>query len=199
MELDNFKTLWNKEDVSQTPEISTERQKEIHLPLEKIRKNMRWEFWSTIVLLPIVLLSVWFLQLPFRYKLYIEVLVGSITLVTAFFYSRFFRLYKEIGNPTLQTYDALKDLFHQFELNKQYYLSYYLSFVPFLVCEMIIVIESIPHTRTYSNGFLSFYLLFPVMVGLSGLYFLGNWWFRHFYGRYIDHIKTMVEEMRNDQ
>ena len=196
MDLDNFKTLWNKEDVSATPEISTERQKEMHLPLEKIRKNMRMEFWSTIIFLPIVLVAVWFLQLNFRYKLYIEVLVGSITLVTVFFYSKFFTLYKEIGNPTLKTNDALKDLLHQFELNKQYYLSYYLSFVPFLVCEMIIVIESIPDTKNYSNGFLSFYLLLPVIIGLFGLYFLGKWWFMHFYGKYIDRIKKLVEEMK---
>jgi hypothetical protein len=60
MDLDNLKSLWNKEDVSETPEISTERQKEIHLPLEKIRKNMRNEFWSTIILLPIVLIAIWF-------------------------------------------------------------------------------------------------------------------------------------------
>jgi len=198
MDLDQFKTIWNKEDVSETPEISTERQKEIHLPLEKIRKNMRNEFWSTIILLPIILVFIWFFNIPFRFRLYVEVLVASMTLVTVFFFSKFFKLYKEISNPTLGTYDSLKDLFHQFELNKQYYLSFYLSFVPFLVCEMIIIIESIPHTRTYSNGFLSFYLLFPVIIGLFGLYFLGNWWFQYFYGKYIDRIKKLVEEMKTE-
>ena len=198
MDLDNLKTLWNKEDVSETPEITTEKQKEIHLPLEKIRKNMRTEFWSTIILLPIILMVTWFFQIPFRFRLYIEVLVGSMTLVTVFFFSKFFKLYKDIGNPTLGTYDSLKDLFHQFELNKQYYLSFYLSFVPFLVCEMIIVIESIPYTKTYSNAFISFYLLFPVIVGLFGLYFLGNWWYQFFYGKYIDRIKKLVDEMKQN-
>ncbi|MDP9956347.1 hypothetical protein [Epilithonimonas hungarica] len=198
MDLDNLKTLWNKEDVSETPEISTERQKEIHLPLEKIRKNMRNEFWSTIILLPIVLIVIWFFQIPFRFKLYIEVLVASMTLVTVFFFSKFFKLYREISNPTLGTYDSLKDLFHQFELNKQYYLSFYLSFVPFLVCEMIIVIESIPHTRQFSNGYLTYTLLLPVVIGLFMLYFIGNWWYQFFYGKYLDRIKKLVEEMKQD-
>ena len=49
-------------------------------------------------------------------------------------FTKFFKLYKEISNPALGTLDSLKDLLHQFELNKQYYVSFYLSFVPFFVC-----------------------------------------------------------------
>lgn len=198
MDLDNIKSLWKKEDVSETPEISTERQKEIHLPLEKIRKNMRHEFWSNIILLPMILIVIWYFPIPFRFRLYIEILVASMTLVTAFFFSKFFKLYKEISNPTLGTYDSLKDLFHQFELNKQYYLSFYMSFVPFLVCEMIIVTESIPHTRDYTNGYLAYAVLAPIIFGLFALYLFGNWWFKYFYGKYIDKIKNLVEEMKMD-
>lgn len=196
MELDNLKSLWNKEDVSETPEISPEKQRQMHHPLERIRRNMRMEFWPTIILLPIILIVIWFFPMPFRFLLYIEILVASMTFVTAFFYSKFFKLYKEISNPVLGTYDSLKDLLHQFELNKQYYLSYYLSFVPFLVCEIIIVLESIPHTRNYTNGHLIYSLLTPVVLGLFALYFLGNWWFKHFYGKYIKKIEVLVEEMK---
>ncbi|GGG64063.1 hypothetical protein [Epilithonimonas arachidiradicis] len=196
MDLDNLKSLWNKEDVSETPEISTERQKEIHLPLEKIRKNMRNEFWSTIILLPIVLIAIWFFNIPFRFRLYIEVLVASMTLVTVFFFSKFFKLYREINNPTLGTYDSLKDLFHQFELNKQYYLSFYLSFVPFFVCEIIIITESIPYSHQYTDGLLAVKFIISILFGLFALYFLGNWWFQHFYGKYIDKIKKLVEDLK---
>ena len=197
MELDNLKSLWNKEDVSETPEISKEKQKEMHHPLERIRKNMRNEFWSTAILLPVILIVIWFFPIPFRFKLYIEVLVASMALITGFFFSKFFKLYKEISNPTLGTLDALKDLLHQFNLNKQYYLSFYLSFVPFLVCEMIIVIESIPYTRDYTNGYLAYVLLAPVIGGLFALYFVGKWWFDYFYGKYISKIEKLTEEIKS--
>lgn len=196
MDLDHIKSLWNKEDVSDTPEISAERQRQIHNPLERIRRNMRYEFWSTAILMPFVLIGIWFFPLPFRFILYIEILVISMALVTGFFFNKFFKLYKEISNPTLGTYDSLKDLLHQFELNKQYYLSFYLSFVPFYVCEMIIIIESIPHTHHYTNSYLTFVFLASVLFGLCMLYFIGNWWFKHFYGKYIDRIRKLVEEMK---
>jgi len=196
MDLDNLKSLWNKEDVSDTPEISKEKQKEMHHPLERIRRNMRNEFWSTAILLPIILIIIWFFPIPFRFKLYIEVLVASMALITGFFFSKFFKLYKEISNPTLGTLDSLKDLFHQFELNKQYYLSFYLSFIPFFVCEMIIVVESIPYTHQYTNEYLTLIFLGSVLFCLFFLYFLGNWWFDFFYGKYIKKIKILVEEMQ---
>ncbi len=196
MELDNLKSLWNKEDVSETPEISREKQRQMHHPLERIRRNMRSEFWTTITLLPFILVIIWFSPLPFRFNLYIEVLLISMTLVTAFFFSKFFKLYKEISSTNLGTLDSLKDLLHQFELNKQYYLSFYLSFVPFLVCEIIIVIESIPNTRNFTDGYLAFALLAPVIGGLFALYFIGKWWFHHFYGKYIKKIEVLVEEMK---
>ncbi len=196
MDLDNLKSLWNKEDVSETPEISREKQRQIHHPLERIRRNMRYEFWSTILMLPIILVVIWFFPLPFRFTLYIEILVISMAIVTAFFFTKFFKLYKEISNPALGTLDALKDLLHQFELNKQYYVSFYLSFVPFFVCEMIIVLEFIPQTHDYSNTVLAMVFIGSVAFGLTMVYFIGMAWFKHFYGKYIRKIEILVEEMK---
>jgi hypothetical protein len=196
MDLDNLKSLWNKEDVSETPEISKEKQRQIHHPLERIRRNMRYEFWSTIIMLPIILVVIWFFPLPFRFTLYIEILVMSMAIVTAFFFTKFFKLYKEISNPALGTLDALKDLLHQFELNKQYYVSFYLSFVPFFVCEMIIVLEFIPQTHDYSNTVLAMVFIGSVAFGLTMVYFIGMAWFKHFYGKYIRKIEILVAEMK---
>lgn len=196
MEFDHLKSLWNKEDVSETPEISPEKQRQLHHPLERIRKNMRYEFWSTVVLMPIILLIIWVSPLPFRFNLYLEILVLSMALVTAFFFNKFFKLYKEISNPALGTLDSLKDLLHQFDLNKQYYVSFYLSFVPFFVCEMIIVLESIPQTHNYSNTMLAIIFLSSVAFGLTMVYFIGITWFKYFYGKYIEKIENLVEEIK---
>ena len=196
MELDNLKSLWRKEDISDTPEISPEKQRQMHHPLERIRKSMRYEFWSTVILLPVILIVIWFFPLPFRFNLYIEILVISMALVTTFFFTKFFKLYKEISNPALGTLDSLKDLLHQFELNKQYYVSFYLSFVPFFVCEMIIILESMPQTHHYSDTMLTIVFLGSVAFWLTMVYFIGMAWFKNFYGKYIDRIKKLVDEMK---
>lgn len=55
MELENFKELWNKDTGQESPEISLEKQREIHSPLEMLKVNMETEFWLMIVTLPLLL------------------------------------------------------------------------------------------------------------------------------------------------
>lgn len=135
---------------------------------------------------------------PFKLQFYITVLVASMLLVTIFFFSKFFRLYSEISNPVLKTYDSLKDLMMQFNLNKQYYLSYYLSFVPFIVCEIIIVIEFIPWPHPLSETKTVIILLGSVTLGLFFLYICGQFWFNRYYGRYMVHIENLLKEFKKE-
>jgi hypothetical protein len=101
-----------------------------------------------------------------------------------------------MSNPELNTYDGLKDLLHQFELNKQYYLSFYVSFIPFLVCEMIIVLEFIPRKVPLTNLQIASTSIITVVFGIFALFAIGKWWFQKFYGKHIDKIKLLVEELK---
>ncbi|WP_312322336.1 hypothetical protein [Soonwooa sp.] len=196
MNIDELKNIWDNDEGHNMPEVSLEQRKSLNLPLEKIRRNMRWEFWSTVILLAFVLVAIWGIQMPFRFRLYLEILVAAMTVVTFFFYSKFFKLYKEITNPELETLTSLKDLLTQFNLNKQYYLSFYISFVPFLVGEMIIVIESIPKSRDLPDLALAIYFVGSILAGLLFLWLLGKFWFQYYYGKYIDQVEKLVEELQ---
>jgi len=195
MNIDDLKNVWNEDVLEETPEISIEHKNKINLPLEKMRKNMRMEFWSTVGIFIFGFTIVWLCGAPFKFKFYITILLASMGFVTFFFFSKFFKLYKEMSNPGLKTYDSLKDLLHQLNLNKQYYLSFYLSFVPFLVCELIIVIEGIPRTVPLSDLQIAVTLITSVVVGLFALYLVGNLWFKQFYGKYITQIENLLNEL----
>ncbi|MET3537520.1 hypothetical protein [Chryseobacterium limigenitum] len=199
MNIDELKNTWNEDDsFEETPEISIEQKNKINLPLEKMRKNMRMEFLSTIGIFIFGFMVVWIPvpEAPFKFKFYLTILLVSMALVTFFFFSKFFRLYKEMGSPMLKTYDSLQDLLHQLNLNKQYYVSFYLSFVPFLVCELIIVIECIPHPHPLSDMQIATTLIGSVSVGLFLLYLVGNWWFKYFYGKHIAKIENLLKELK---
>ena len=90
MELDQLKNIWDNEKVNETPEISTKKQKEIHLPLEKIRKNMRMEFWSSVIAILGILLYLVLYESDFRLKIYGIILTGSAIIVTGFYFNKFF-------------------------------------------------------------------------------------------------------------
>jgi hypothetical protein len=197
MNIDELKNTWNQDDsFEETPEISMEHKNRINLPLEKIRKNMRMEFWSTVGIFVFAFAVIAVSPGPFKFKFYITILIASMVFVTFFFFSQFFKLYKNMSNPVMKTYDSLKDLLHQFQLNKQYYLSFYLSFVPFLVCEIIIVLEFIPRPVPLSNLNIAGVLIGTMVITMPLLFVLGKWWFNKFYGKYILQIENLVSELK---
>lgn len=159
---------------------------------------MRMEFWSTVGILIFGFFIVWIPvpEAPFKFKFYLTVLLFSMVIVVSFFFSKFFKLYKDISSPMMKTYESLKDLKYQFDLNKQYYLSFMLSFVPFLVCELIIVIEFIPHPKPLSNVQIATTILSMLAVGLFGLFLLGKYWYRIFYGKYVSQIESLLKELQ---
>jgi hypothetical protein len=92
---------------------------------------MRMEAWWTLGVFIFAFLVIAGCEAPFKFKFYIAILIISMVFVTGFFFSKFFRLYKDMSNPALNTYDGLVDLLHQFDLNKQYYLSFLCGFCSF--------------------------------------------------------------------
>ena len=196
MDLENLKNIWSEEKISETPEITLEKQKEIHLPLEKIRKNMRMEFWSTIgIIIPLVFVFAFGIS-DVKLKTYVLTLVAVAFLMAMFFFSKFFKLYKEISDLQLNSKDSLKDLLFQFELNKQSYLAYYVSFAPIIVCEMILFSVFLPGWKTLEGtGFLLFFVITTVL-GLFVLYIFGKWWFSFYYGKYIKQIQEIVNDLK---
>lgn len=196
MNIDELKNTWNQDDsFEETPKISIEQKERINLPLEKIRKNMRMEFWSTVSVFVFAFALIAVSAGPFKFKFYITILIASMVFVTFFFYSQFFKLYKNMGNPMMNTYESLKDLLHQFQLNKQYYLSFYLAFVPFLVCEIIIVLEFIPRPVPLSDLHIAITLIGTMVITMPLLFIIGKWWFNKFYEKYIIQIENLVKEL----
>ncbi len=191
MNLDNIKELWDKEPDTETPEISLKQQKDIHLPLEKIKSNMKKEFWSTIITLIFVIIPL-FLQDSVIFSSY--VLILSITLgIMAYYFGKFYVLYKKISTQNLSTYHHLLNLRYELVLNTELYKSYYISFIPIAFALYLVHFQSkIP------NDALFFFLSFLMIVVIIALYILGKIWLREFYGKYIQKISEIVDSLGDE-
>lgn len=156
---------------------------------------MKMEFWSNFVTFILILIFLFTLE-NLKVKTYAVILTITSILVSVFYYIKFFSLYKEISFQSFSTKDSLGNLMHQFELNKQYYVSYYIAFVPIIVCAYIIMFEYLP-TYQHQKDFV-FILLFSLTVvfGILFLYLIGKWWFNYFYGKYIKQIEDILKELK---
>ena len=193
MNFDELQKKWQNEEVS-APEISLDHQHKINNPLDKIRRNMKMEFWSNMFTFIIIFFLIFTID-NLKLKTYAFILTLTAVLVSAFYYLKFFSLYKEIIFQTYNTKDSLKTLMHQFELNKQYYISYYIAFVPIIVSSYIVLFEYLPSYKNHND--MVFIIMFglTVLLGITFLYLIGKWWFNYFYGKYIIQIDKILKEL----
>lgn len=197
MDLENLKNIWSDEKIVEIPEISFEKQKEIHHPLEKIRKNMRLEFWSSAVTYLFLIAAFFFINFPSeRFKVYAITLVASMLLVSSVYFFKFFRLYKNISEIHFNTHESLGELNFQLQLNKQYYLGYYIAFAPLIVCEMLLVFDYIPKFKVLQGMKFLLYFVGSCVVFLTVLFLNWKWWFDRFYGKYFKQIEKLMLSLK---
>ena len=192
MDLENLKQVWDKEKIESVPEISLEKQKEIHTPLEMIRKNMRAEFWISVVSF-----SLWAIMLPLMGKnteqIYLLVILVFIALtITGYYYLKFYIFYKKLNTKNLNTYHNILDLRYELVLNSELYKSFYIAFIPFIL--------GFYYASYVDNK--DFDLTFFTIISLSFcvvIYFIGKYWLYENYGKYIQKISKIVAEITGEE
>lgn len=196
MELNNIKDLWKKEQITNTPGFVLEKKQELRMPLERIRKNMRLEFWITIIaVLPLVFCGFVLQKLVNneRFIVYYSAFLISFVFIISFYFFKFFKLYQELEVVDFNTKDSLKDLIWKFKLNEQYYISYYVATVPVLLFEFAIFMDYLPGYEKFSQTKLICTFIISMLISLFFIYNLGKWWFRRFYGKHIYKIKKTLQ------
>ena len=192
MDLENLKQVWDKEKIESVPEISLEKQKEIHTPLEMIRKNMRAEFWISVVSF-----SLWAIMLPFMGKnteqTYLLVILVFIALtITGYYYLKFYTFYKKLNTKNLNTYHSILDLRYELVLNSELYKSFNIVFVP-----IMLGLYSTLYLHNKESNIIFFIILFLTFCVI--LYFIGKYWMYESYGKHIMKISKIVAEIKDEE
>ena len=192
MDLENLKQVWDKEKIESVPEISLEKQKEIHTPLEIIRKNMRAEFWISVVSF-----SLWAMMLPFMGKnteqTYLLVILVFIALtITGYYYLKFYIFYKKLNTKNLNTYHNILDLRYELVLNSELYKSFNIVFVP-----IMLGLYSTLYLHNKESNIIFFIILFLTFCVI--LYFIGKYWMYESYGKHIMKISKIVAEIKDEE
>ena len=192
MDLENLKQVWDKEKIESVPEISLEKQKEIHTPLEMIRKNMRAEFWISVVSF-----SLWAMMLPLMGKnteqTYLLVILVFIALtITGYYYLKFYVFYKKLNTKNLNTYHNILDLRYELVLNSELYKSFNIVFIP-----LILGLYSILYLGKKDFD-LTFFTILSLLLCVV-IYFIGKYSLYENYGKYIQQISKIVAEITGEE
>ncbi len=192
MDLENLKQVWNEEKIESIPEISLEKQKEIHTPLEMIRKNMRTEFWTSIVFFLLWAVSSPFSGMDTKHTYLIVILTLTAFVIIGYYYLKFYTFYKKLNTQNLNTYHNILDLRYELVLNSELYKSFYIASIPFILG---FYYASYVDNKDFNLSFFSIISLsFCVLI-----YFIGKYWLYENYGKYIQQISKIVAEITGEE
>ena len=192
MDLENLKQVWDEEKIESVPEISLEKQKEIHTPLEMIRKNMRTEFWTSIVFFLLWAVSSPFSGMDTKHTYLLVILTLTAFVIIGYYYLKFYTFYKKLNTQNLNTYHNILDLRYELVLNSELYKSFYIASIPFILG---FYYASYVDNKDFNLSFFSIISLsFCVLI-----YFIGKYWLYENYGKYIQQISKIVAEITGEE
>lgn len=197
MNIDELKNAWNEDDhFEETPTITMEQKNKMNHPLKKMQQNMVRHFWSFVISFIGIFIGLAFYVESKVVMVYSLTLVISALLVTIFYVMKFMKLYRKIKFESFDTYNSLLELDYQLKVFKETYVSFYISYIPFILCELILLIsfseKDLMKTdaeiiRQFINT-----IAVTVIAGVIGIR-LG---FQMYYGRYIKQIENLLKELK---
>ncbi|SHL33149.1 hypothetical protein [Chryseobacterium polytrichastri] len=197
MNIDELKNAWNEDDhFEETPTITLEQKNKMNHPLKKMQQNMVRHFWSFVISFIGIFIGLAFYVESKVVMVYSLTLVISALLVTIFYVMKFMKLYRKIKFESFDTYNSLLELDYQLKVFKETYVSFYISYIPFILCELILLInfseKAVMKTdaeiiRQFINT-----IAVTVIAGVIGIR-LG---FQMYYGRYIKQIENLLKELK---
>lgn len=201
MNFDELQSAWNSDEGKEAvlPE-TLQRLKSAHMPVTKLRKNMRTEFFMLIVFFSLMgflpLLSLRGVPpIPF-YALY-----TALIMLTVFHLTKFYRFYQRLHANTLSSKDNLYEVYYDIKLNIEMYKSFNYSIIPLIMLYLVMIVLDLDHLATAPVTLhkkmviiTAFVVTFIFMV--IAVIAMVEWWVGFFYGKYLRQVGKLLDELR---
>lgn len=206
MNFDDIKSAWGKDAGSSiTVPKKIEELKQAELPLDKIKRNMRYE--GIIQVLAIIFIAfvpqIYKLKpaliLPFN-AIYILFVITCI-----YFLARFYTFYNRVGSAPLTAKDALYEVNYDIRLHMELYKMFTYMLFPFLLMILGLVVINKRYdqvVKLLQTGAIqtSFYLYFvPSILAIYALLHFGAvYWLKAYYLKYAQEIERILKELKEE-
>ncbi|MBC5840675.1 hypothetical protein H8R23_04590 [Flavobacterium sp. F-380] len=201
MDFNDIQSAWdNDSNENVVLPSNLEKIQTANTPLDKIKKNLKNElvFQSLTVLLsgfaPVIhgFPVKWITPFYFVYSMFAA--------VSIYYLIRLFLFYKRLSKTTLNTKDSLYETYFDVRLNMELYKTFTFALTPFMVMFLLgFALYAKPALKIaeLSNSV----LITTLIIISSAILFVGlmtEWWVQHYYGKYANEIKKVIEELKEE-
>ncbi|WP_163409286.1 hypothetical protein [Flavobacterium ajazii] len=204
MDFNDIQNAWNNEKTENIvlPD-NLEKIQSANTPLDKIRKNLKKEFFyqfSSIILIGLIPVIY---QFPDKATAFFYLIFSMFTAVCVYYLTKLYFFYKRLNNITLKTKDSLYETYFDIRLNMELYKTFGFALTPFVVMGLIgfqyyllsqssdFEINQISNSQLIAFIVLIFFSIICMGAALE-------WWVHHFYGKYAKEIKKLIDELKEE-
>jgi len=207
--LENIEKQWDKQNISIEIPANLEKLKIALDPLEKIRKNMKWETSLNLILFPLLSLIPF---IPFYHITGISRSVYFLILFLFFLssvpiYYSFFQFYKKTINFSINSKDNLIHSYYEIKSIIFNYKSLFYVMLPYGIILFMIMLpfgkieDFMMYLQTFPNSLKTnnviFLLVFTSIYILFSFWFI-NWWINYYYGKFLTEIKIVLDDFEEN-
>lgn len=201
MNFDDLKKSWQEQSIEDSVSVSNDLGSQVsHLPLEKVRKNVKKEIWVQV--LSVILVA--FTPQVFRLS---ESRIGGFylfytlfVLICGYYIFKMYIFYNRSASLTLTSRDSVYESYYNIKLYIQLYESFSYSLIPFCILLLLAVTSSARLDNILSGDMYSL-IEFGVasVILLFLIYVLVRVWIKKLYGQYLTQIENTLKLFKEQE
>lgn len=203
MDFNDIQKAWNNEKTDNViVPNNLEKIQSANTPLDKIRKNLKNEFFYQIISIILIGFIPYIYKFPEQTLIPFYLLFSMFTAVCAYYLVKLYMFYKRLNTISLQTKDNLYETYFDIRLNMELYKTFGFALTPFIVLGLVgfqyITSQSTAFNINEINNsvLLGFVLIIFFTIISMGLAL--EWWVHHFYGKYAKEIRKVIDQLKEE-
>ena len=200
MDFNDIQSAW-KNEKTENVILPTHLDKinSANMPLEKIRKNLKNEFFYQIISIIFIGFVPFIFDVPNNAIAPFYLLFSIFVAVSIYYLVKLYFFYRRLDKTTLSTKDSLYETYFDIRLNMELYKTFGFALVPFVIL-FLIGFEYYQRPDFFAKGLNSTsFLVTTFSIVTFSILLMGvalEWWVHYFYGKYSKEIRKVLEDLK---
>lgn len=204
MDFNDIQNAW-KNDTNENIKlpVNLEKIQSANTPLDKIRKNLKNEFFYQVISIVLVGFVPFMNNFPQTMVKPFYLLFSMFVAVSIYYLVKLFFFYKRLNAVSLNTKDNLYETYFDIRLNMELYKTFGFALTPFVVLFLVgtayyemsknqdVVLSSLQNSH-----FIGLFVAVALAILFMGIAL--EWWVQYFYGKYAKEIRKVIDELKEE-
>ncbi|MCZ4245054.1 hypothetical protein [Pedobacter punctiformis] len=201
MNFDQLKNDWNKPETEETEILQSMLHiKEAHTPIDKIRKQMKCEFFVQLASLLFIALTPRIFGFPPEIKPVFMAFYAVTCGFCAYYFFKFYVFYKHSYDLSLDTRKNLLWFYYEMKLNIELYkaLTYILAFIVLSFAAVYLLMVRGTIFQHILDKVSMIYIILNCFITILIVGLITELWAKFYYGKYVKELKKIIDKLDDE-